>query len=117
MPLSYCDEFPFVDGPLDHVLTFCDLTTGPDGSSVSLAWRVREITARYGAESVTAQAVTAGVPEFERAGVPTARPASRAGTCAATVLWEQPTNTAADRTDPVKSYAGRISMISPSDFT
>ena len=64
---GYCDEFPFADGPLDHALTFCDLTTGPDGSSVSLAWRVREITARYGSDSVTAQAVTAGVAEFERA--------------------------------------------------
>lgn len=63
----YCDEFAFDDGPLDHALTFCDLTTGPDGSSVTLAWRVDEITSRYGPDSVVAQAITAGVPEFERA--------------------------------------------------
>lgn len=64
---GYCDEFRFDDGPLDHALTFCDLTTGPDGSRVPLAWRVQEITSRYGPDSVTAQAITAGVPEFERA--------------------------------------------------
>ena len=64
---GYCEEFPFGDGPLDHALTFCDLTTGPDGTPVSLPYRVREITERYGPNSVVAQAITAGVPEFQRA--------------------------------------------------
>lgn len=64
---GYLAEFPFDDGPLDHALTFCDLTTGPDGSPVSLAWRVGDIADRYGPEAVTARAVAAGVPEFERA--------------------------------------------------
>ena len=64
---GYCEEFPFGDGPLDHALTFCDLTTGPDGAPVSLPYRVREITERYGPDTVVAQAITAGVPEFERA--------------------------------------------------
>ena len=64
---GYCDEFPFEDGPLDHALTFCDLTTGPDGLPVSLQRRVEEISERYGPEAVTARAIAAGVPEFERA--------------------------------------------------
>ena len=64
---GYCDEFPFEDGPLDHALTFCDLTTGPDGTPVSLSWRVQEIGERYGRDAVTARAILAGVPEFERA--------------------------------------------------
>jgi hypothetical protein len=64
---GYTDEFPFEDGPLDHALTFCDLTTGPDGTPVSLSWRVQEIGERYGPDAVTARAILAGVPEFERA--------------------------------------------------
>ncbi|WP_344814779.1 HD domain-containing protein, partial [Microlunatus aurantiacus] len=64
---GYCDEFPFEDGPLDHALTFCDLTTGPDGVPVSLERRVQEISERYGPDAVTARAIAAGVPEFERA--------------------------------------------------
>ena len=55
------------DGPLDHALTFCDLTTGPDGHPVFLERRVQEISERYGPDAVTARAITAGVPEFERA--------------------------------------------------
>ena len=64
---GFCDEFRFEDGPLDHALTFCDLTTGPDGTPVSLGRRIEEIVDRYGADAVTARAMTAGVPEFERA--------------------------------------------------
>lgn len=64
---GYCDEFPFADGPLDHALTFCDLTTGPDGSPVTLAHRVEEIEQRYGSDHVVALAIRASVPEFELA--------------------------------------------------
>lgn len=63
---GYCDEFPFADGAIDHAVTFCDLTTGPDGAPVSLAWRISNICERYGSEAVTAQAMVAGLPEFER---------------------------------------------------
>jgi hypothetical protein len=63
---GYCEEFPFGDGPLDHALTFCDLTTGPDGLPVTLGHRVAEIVERYGPDHVVAEAITAGVPEFER---------------------------------------------------
>lgn len=64
---GYCDEFPFEDGPLDHAVTCCDLTTGPSGLPVSLAERVAEIQERYGPDAVTARAILASVPEFDRA--------------------------------------------------
>jgi hypothetical protein len=64
---DYCVEFPFEDGPLDRALTFCDLTTGPDGSPMPLEARIREIKQRYGPETTTAQAIMLGVPEFQRA--------------------------------------------------
>ena len=64
---NYCQEFPFGDGPLDHALTFCDLTTGPDGSPMQLEARVHEIQQRYGSETTTARAIALGLPEFQRA--------------------------------------------------
>ena len=64
---GYCVEFPFADSPLDHALTYCDLTTGPDGSPVSLAWRVQEISDRHGSESTVARAIRSGMSELERA--------------------------------------------------
>src|SRR6186713_1361880 len=33
---DYMGEFPFDDSDLDLALTYCDLTTGPDGSRVTL---------------------------------------------------------------------------------
>jgi hypothetical protein len=48
-------------------LTFCDLRTGPDGSPVTLARRVQEITERHGPDHVVDRAIVAGVPELERA--------------------------------------------------
>lgn len=64
---GYRDEFPFVDSELDRALTYCDLTTGPDGARVTLEQRVGEITSRYGPDHVVARAINACVPEFERA--------------------------------------------------
>jgi hypothetical protein len=76
---GYTDEFPFADSPLDQALTYCDLTTGPDGSPVSLDERVAEINQRYGPEHVTARAITMCVPEFRRAVANTERRMSEAG--------------------------------------
>ncbi|GAB7192141.1 HDIG domain-containing protein [Kineococcus sp. NUM-3379] len=64
---DYEEEFPFLDSPLDQALTYCDLTTSPDGERVTLAWRVQEITSRYGPDHTVARAINACVPEFERA--------------------------------------------------
>jgi hypothetical protein len=63
---GYAAEFPFIDDALDAALTYCDLTTGPDGLEMSLHRRVAEISDRYGRDHVTARAVTACVWEFER---------------------------------------------------
>lgn len=64
---DYLVEFPFGDTPLDQALTYCDLTTGPDGTPCSLNERVEEIVDRYGAEHVVARAIIASWPEFRRA--------------------------------------------------
>lgn len=64
---GYEDEFSFADDELDQALTYCDLTTSPNGQPIKLADRVAEINLRYGRDHVTARAITLGVPEFERA--------------------------------------------------
>jgi putative nucleotidyltransferase with HDIG domain len=43
------DEFPDVPELLADALTFCDMTTSPDGDPVSFAWRMDDIHARYDA--------------------------------------------------------------------
>lgn len=45
-------------------LTFCDLTTGPDGSSVSVEERLSDVLARYGPEDPVYRAVDAGRDEL-----------------------------------------------------
>jgi hypothetical protein len=61
-------EFPFLDSELDQALTYCDLTTGPDGVRVTLEHRVEEITRRYGPEHVVARSAIACFADFEAAG-------------------------------------------------
>lgn len=48
----YADE----DSSLSQALTYCDVTTGPDGSPVELWERLDEIRERYGAEHVRVRA-------------------------------------------------------------
>jgi hypothetical protein len=76
---GYCSEFPHGESALDDALTFCDLTTSPNGSRVTLADRVAEINERYGPDAVTARAITAGAPDFERACTETIRRVEAAG--------------------------------------
>lgn len=73
------DEFPFLDCELDRALTYCDLTTGPDGARVSLQERVSEITSRYGSDHTVSRAMNASVAEFERALSETERRVAEAG--------------------------------------
>lgn len=61
---GYQDEFPFEDTILDTALTFCDLSTSPDGEPVTLDERVTELVDRYGRDNVTAKAVLVGMPDF-----------------------------------------------------
>ena len=76
---DYETEFPFLDSDLDRALTYCDLTTGPDGTRVTLEQRVREITTRYGPDHTVSQAINASVPEFEEARVEMERRMAAAG--------------------------------------
>ena len=75
------DDFPFLDSPLDQALTYCDLTTGPDGRRVTLQDRLAEITDRYGPEHTVSRAMTQCLTELERARCDTERRLARAGLC------------------------------------
>jgi putative nucleotidyltransferase with HDIG domain len=63
---NYDDEFPFGGTLLDDALTYCDLTTSPDGELTTLEDRVEEIVQRYGAAHVVSRTVLAGLPTFRR---------------------------------------------------
>lgn len=63
----YTDEFVFSNSPMDQALTYCDLTTGPDGAHVTLDERVAEINDRYGTEHVTARSIAMSLPELRQA--------------------------------------------------
>ena len=48
--------YPDEDSAVSEALTYCDVTTGPDGSPVELWERLDEIRVRYGAEHVRVRA-------------------------------------------------------------
>jgi hypothetical protein len=75
------DEFPFLDSPLEQALTYCDLTTGPDGRRVTLEDRLAEIMDRYGPEHTVSRAMSQCRAELERACSDTQRRLARAGLC------------------------------------
>ena len=58
-------EFPFEDSMLYRALTYCDLTTGPDGLGTTVDDRVAEIVQRYGADHVVSRAILMGRAEFK----------------------------------------------------
>jgi hypothetical protein len=47
-------------------LTYCDMTTGPNGEKVTLAERLADIAQRHGMESVAVRALRLARPEFDR---------------------------------------------------
>lgn len=51
--------------PVADLLTYCDLSTGPGGTAVSLDRRLAEVTRRYGADHVVAAGLLACRPELE----------------------------------------------------
>ncbi|HZD98251.1 MAG TPA: HD domain-containing protein [Micromonosporaceae bacterium] len=51
------DEFPLERSATADALVYCDLTTGPDGRSLSVEDRLSEIRTRYGTGSVVARFV------------------------------------------------------------
>jgi hypothetical protein len=55
--ISGMTEFGDIDSEVLDTLTFCDLTTGPDGDGVSAAERLDEVLQRYGRDDPVHRAV------------------------------------------------------------
>lgn len=57
-------KIPRPPGGLLDLLTFADMTTGPDGGTVSACVRTEEILARYAPEDVVHRAVSRSAPDL-----------------------------------------------------
>jgi hypothetical protein len=60
-------EFPPPPGHLADALTYCDMTTGPDGQRMPVDQRLGEILSRYGPGHVVSRAITRSAPELTAA--------------------------------------------------
>jgi hypothetical protein len=67
------DEFPLPDVELLEALTYCDLTTDPDGCQVEVEERLSEILMRYSSEHVVHRSVVRSAPSLRRAALNTQR--------------------------------------------
>jgi hypothetical protein len=59
-------EFPPAGGLVADALTYCDMTTSPDGDPVDVATRLAEVTARYGAGDPVTEAIEEARPQIEQ---------------------------------------------------
>ena len=57
-------EFPRVDPALEDALTYCDMTTAPDGLPVCVQNRLSEIVKRYGPFNVVTRFITRAKPNL-----------------------------------------------------
>ncbi len=58
-------EFPILDDELlTDALTYCDMTTTPDGTPTTPAERIGEITERYGPDSVVGRFIRRAEPRI-----------------------------------------------------
>ena len=57
-------EFPRVDPVLEDALTYCDMTTAPDGVPVYVQNRLAEIVKRYGPFDVVTRFITKAKPRL-----------------------------------------------------
>jgi hypothetical protein len=55
-------EFEPAPEPLANALTFCDMTTSPDGEHVEVDWRLAEIHDRYDSGHVVSRAIRRATP-------------------------------------------------------
>jgi hypothetical protein len=60
-------EFPPPPEDLLDALTYCDMTTGPDGQAMTLEQRIAEITARYGPGHTVTRVITKSAPSLTAA--------------------------------------------------
>lgn len=71
-------EFAPEDDELTEALIFCDMTTAPDGSKITVQQRLAEIQERYGEDHIVGRAISKASPAILSAvqkyeGVPTQR--------------------------------------------
>jgi putative nucleotidyltransferase with HDIG domain len=59
-------EFPGIDGLIMDAMTYCDMTTSPDGGSIDVETRLDEILARYGDGDVVAESIKEARPQIVR---------------------------------------------------
>ena len=57
-----CREFRSAPLALASALTFCDMTTSPDGKPVHVEWRLAEIHNRYGSEHLVSRSIHRATP-------------------------------------------------------
>jgi hypothetical protein len=57
-------EFQPPPPDLADVLTFCDMTTGPDGQDRTVRKRIAEVRQRYGPGNIVSQAIVRSTPEL-----------------------------------------------------
>ena len=55
-------EFEAVPEPLASALTFCDMTTSPDGEHIDVDWRLSEIHDRYDSGHVVSRSIRRASP-------------------------------------------------------
>ena len=55
-------EFSPPPPDLADALTYCDMTTGPDGQSVSVDWRLAEVKNRYGPQHIVSRSIRRSAP-------------------------------------------------------
>jgi hypothetical protein len=58
------EEFVPVGGMLADALTYCDMTTTPDGESTDVSARLAEIRGRYGAGHLVAESMREAGPHI-----------------------------------------------------
>ena len=61
------DEFPAPPDDLADAITYCDMTTGPDGQRLTVDQRLAEILSRYGPDHPVSHAITASTPQITAA--------------------------------------------------
>lgn len=59
-------EFPPVAGLVADALTYCDMTTSPDGEPVEVDARLAEVVARYGEGDPVTEAIELARPQIDR---------------------------------------------------
>lgn len=60
-------EFTLPPEHLADALTYCDMTTGPDGQNMTVDQRLAEILARYGPGHLVSRAITTSAPHLSEA--------------------------------------------------